>query len=563
MKKLLLITGIALAIIASATYYIAGYSKIMLGFFLASILITSFYFFKLRTKTKLPFDKYDFFTVLILLLIFTPIYTAFIYTIPWQVNSDEVTIMAVAKNAADNSQDPFGLSGHFGLPRFIFLAFGLLGKMLGGINLLNMRTLHSIMGLTIIALSYFLFRIGASKTFASAGAVILGSSHALLAISRMSMRDNTGLLIEVAALTALLLGFQKKCPFYTFLGGLIAGLSFYTYYPGRITIILWGLFLVINTIFSRISFFELTKFAAIACLGFIMVSNLVILATIKAPENGMKYQREQTLIFPEGRELAKQWYAKDTIAEGVKTSISYGLTAFNNNVEDHGFIYPNKNHGFVDPLTGILIWLGLVIILLKPKLKDLELLTVIGFLLIWLMLAFIVNKSPNYTRLLVILPFIAFLATDAINNICSIGCLKKINAGKILFLLFVCIIFFWNLGIFADFAKKGFAGGNDIGGTARYIEKRKDITNYTFYIAESEQYPYYTWGKTWHEFFVGKDQRSKIVAPENMSIENPPFTIFTSKNAWALFENQTRGSYQQLKIHNIKPDGSLIAVEVT
>jgi len=65
-----------------------------------------------------------------------------------------------------------------------------------------------------------------------------------------------------------------------------------------------------------------------------------------------------------------------------------------------------------------------------------------------------------------------------------------------------------------------------------------------------------------HEFFVGKDQKSEIINPENLTIEKPPFTIFASKSAWTLFENETRASYPQLKIHNIKPDGSLIAVEV-
>ena len=37
-----------------------------------------------------------------------------------------------------------------------------------------------------------------------------------------------------------------------------------------------------------------------------------------------------------------------------------------------------------------------------------------GFLALWLSFAFLVNKAPNYTRLLVTLPFVAFLVTEAV-----------------------------------------------------------------------------------------------------------------------------------------------------
>ena len=37
-----------------------------------------------------------------------------------------------------------------------------------------------------------------------------------------------------------------------------------------------------------------------------------------------------------------------------------------------------------------------------------------GFLSLWLSFAFLVNKAPNYTRLLITLPFVAFLVTEAV-----------------------------------------------------------------------------------------------------------------------------------------------------
>ncbi len=568
----LLIGGILSGIVSSTLYYLRGYHHGILGLFLASLFLTGAYFFLKRTRKKSRFNKYDTAAVAILLLIFAPLYLAFIYTIPWQVGSDEVTIMITERNTIyrDNF-DPFGISSYFGFPSLVFLTFGWLGKITGGIDLLHMRTIHAVSGLAVILLGYFLFRTGLSRPLSFVGAVILGSNHSLLAISRMAMRDNTGLLIEVAALTVLLIGLQRKCQFYTFLGGLIAGLSFYVYYPGRITIIAWFAFLAMTALFIRkTSFRELTKLGIIALLGFAMVANPIMLATVKAQDLALKFQREQLLIFPEGRELLKPWYATNTTYEGVKTNMIYGLTAFNNEVDDHGWIYSNYKHGFVDPLTGILIWIGLATILFelfsKRELQNIELLSVAGFLILWLLLSFVVGKSPNYTRLLVILPFVAVLVTKAIGTISNFTNAKigKLRASNVLFALFVIIIFFWNLGILSDYVKRVFSEGNDIGGTARYIEERKGIANYTFYFAESGQYTYYVWGMKWHEFFVDPTQQSIIISPESAieSIRQLPFTIFTSESGWKLFENQTRNLYPNLNIQNIKADGSLLAIEV-
>ena len=51
-----------------------------------------------------------------------------------------------------------------------------------------------------------------------------------------------------------------------------------------------------------------------------------------------------------------------SVAGGLKTNFRWGLSTFNNTVTDHGFIYLNSGHGFVDPLTGIFLWVGLALV---------------------------------------------------------------------------------------------------------------------------------------------------------------------------------------------------------
>jgi hypothetical protein len=53
-----------------------------------------------------------------------------------------------------------------------------------------------------------------------------------------------------------------------------------------------------------------------------------------------------------------------------------------------------------------------------------------GFAVLWLTFALLVNKAPNYTRLLVTLPFVALLATVAIRS--SAGLAARL-AGRVMF----------------------------------------------------------------------------------------------------------------------------------
>lgn len=483
--------------------------------------------------------------------------------------------------SSEDSADLFGVSNYFQFPSFILIVFGQLGKAIGGITLLNMRTIHALSGLTIILFTYLFFRTFNSPLWAAGGAIIVGSNHALLTISRMAMRDNTGLLVEIIALFALFWGIKNRNLLLSFIGGAVAGLGFYVYEPGRVTIFVWVLFLALAAMFLRkhIKPKALIGLGLATMLGFLIVIAPMAVSTYKQfGKGGFEYQRSQILIFPEGRTLQQGWVFAPTLIGGITTGIQQGLTTFNNKVHDQGYIYVNKGHGFVDPLTGILLWLGALAVLsalFEKKRRPEDLLMLAGFIFLWLLLSSL-TRAPNYTRLLITLPFVAYLVMRGIE---VIG--KELGAevrkhfsfnpkhlAGILFSTIVLIIVSWNIFIFGGYVNHGFQEGDEVGGTARYVESKNSIDGYSFYLAADGNTPYYSWGEKelwnmWIGFFTAPSQNTSVLNPDDfVSDLHPPFTVFMSQALWKQSGGTFSGTFPEYEKHNITPDARLIAIEV-
>src|SRR5687768_16848302 len=125
-------------------------------------------------KSARKLDLRDLWIAIAILAVFSPIYLVALHEIPWQVNTDEVTIMLFSEKIAGTpGTNPFGLSDYWGFPALPFYIFGNLAEFLGGMSLLNMRTIHAISGLLTIAAAYIFFRAFASRGVAAVGAIVL------------------------------------------------------------------------------------------------------------------------------------------------------------------------------------------------------------------------------------------------------------------------------------------------------------------------------------------------------------------------------------------------------
>jgi 4-amino-4-deoxy-L-arabinose transferase-like glycosyltransferase len=517
----------------------------------------------------------------VLVLAFAPLYLIAIYRWPVQVGSDEVAVMWASQTYADGTPnvDLLGPSDYLGRPTLLFVVWGNLGQLFGGIDLFHMRLLHALVGLLVIAASYALLRQLLPRRWALFAAFVLGVSHSLFMISRLAMRENTAVLVEVVALALLLWGLRHDHALATFSGGIVAGLGFYVYNPGRAVFPLWVVFLVGLALFfrTRFSLRKLAGLGAVAGAGFVLVAGPILIAEQQAPPEqagGDAAQNAQLLVTSKGREVQQRWVFADTWQEGVWTNIRYGLGTFNNGVVDHSWIYENRGHGFVDPLTGILLWIGAgvaLVALVRRRAGPGVLLGLGGFVVLWLSSAFLINKAPNYTRLLITLPFVAFLVTLAVRWLgervqTRFGVRHGVAAVAV---GAVALLAVWNLSIGWDFVQKGRANGDDIGSTGRFIASVRDRPGQSFYLAANESIPYYKWGDasmwmTRMQLFARSGQQVSVVEPLLMRDfqATPPFSVFMRSDVWSNAAAPLTDRYPNVRVKKIVPDGTLIVADV-
>jgi Dolichyl-phosphate-mannose-protein mannosyltransferase len=567
--------GLLIGLISLVVYVAEGYSRGMLWLWLAALVVLSVAFwFRSRALPRIPLADVGIAGGLVALV--SPLYLVALSRWPVQISSDEVAIMDVSKNyGMQGNVDPFGVSWYLTRPAGLFVVWGNLGELIGGIDLFHMRLLHALVGLLTVAVSYALFRLMLPRTWAAFATVLVGASHSMFMISRLAMRENTALLAVVLSFTLLLWGLQRKHELATFLGGVVAGLGFYVYFPGRVALPIWiaflfGLGLLYKRQFPRRTLLSL---GAIAVAGALLTATPILYAESQVSSFERSGQRDSLFFYNDAREEQRRWEFEDSQLDAYKTNVRYGLGTFNNNVVDHSWIYENHGHGFVDPLTGILLWVGVGVVglgLIRRRRDDEGALLMLGgFLVLWLSFAFVVNKAPNYTRLLVTLPFAAFLVTEAVRWMA--GRWRSIpRAPAVIFGGFLAAIVVWNISAAWVFIDKGRREGEPIGSTARYVEAHRDTPGQVFYVATSPAQPYYVWGDdsaslTRIRYFV--DNPSQIGAPiDPVTLRDfnapAPFSLFMRRETWQSASAEFADRYPRGRIRNITPDGARVVLEV-
>ncbi len=145
--------------------------------------------------------------------------------------------------------------------------------------------------------------------------------------------------------------------------------------------------------------------------------------------------------------------------------------------------------------------MGLGLILRRRREEPWSLLMLSSFIVLWLGFAFLVNQAPKYPRLLIILPFVAYLVTEAVRFVARQAERLLARFGRrldpaptvaIASAVLVAIAAL-NLAIAWDYVDRGRTQGEPIGSTARYIADRPSEQ---FYLVGDENgpYPYFSWG---------------------------------------------------------------------
>jgi 4-amino-4-deoxy-L-arabinose transferase-like glycosyltransferase len=581
-----LVLGLALGLASIVVYAIWGYDWKMLLLWLVGLIALGASFFS--RSPRLPrFERLDLLAPVGLALLFAPLYLARLYDWPVQVTTDEPTIMDVSDEYASKSGvDPFGFSTYQNRPALLFIVWGKLGLLIGGIDLFHMRLLHALVGLIAIGASYALFKQLLPRSWALFAASLFGLSHSFLIISRLAMRENTAVLMEIVALALLLWGLRHQHVFVTFCGGVAAGLGFYVYHPGRAAFPLWVVFLLGLALLYRHRFGlrKLALHGSVAFVGFVLLAAPLLISESKAPEIGREVDpMVQLLITAEGREFQKDWIHADTVWEGYRQNVSLALTAFNSDAIDRGFIYVNEGHGFVDPVTGIALWVGVAVVGLalirrRREVEPWPLLMVGSFLVLWLAFAFLINQAPKYPRLLITLPFVAYLVTEAVRVGARwlervVARWDPVRARRSSFALAagtLVAVAAGNLAIAWDYVDKGRDDGEPVGSTGRYIAAHPERS---FYLVADEEgtYKYFDRGHPdWWLGWMGRFEEGvgarDVVRTDEVQTFTPqrPFGLLMSVELWNAVGAELGRKYEQerVRIRSVTPDGRLVVFEV-
>jgi Dolichyl-phosphate-mannose-protein mannosyltransferase len=568
-------TGLGLGAASLIVYVARGYSHGMLWLWLSGLAIAAVGF-GVRSRALPRIAAVEPLFAAAAVAVCSPLYLLALYRWPVQVSSDEIAIMSVAKQYASASNvDPFAYSFYLTRPAGLFVVWGKLGNLIGGIDLFHMRLLHAGVGLLTVAACYALFRLlTLARNWAFLGAVLVGINHSMFMISRLAMRENTAVFVLVVALILLLWGFRHSHELAIFLGGFVAGLGFYVYYPARVAFPIWIVFLIgVGLLYKRrFPARRLLTVAAITTAGFVLAATPIIYSESTIPSSEHSGQGDSLFIYHDARAEQQRWVFANSEWDGWVQNVKYGLGTFNNHVVDHSWIYPNYGHGFLDPLTGIVLWagVGIVGLALIRRRRDDEgaLLMLGGFIALWLAFAFLVNKAPNYTRLLITLPFVAYLVVEALRW-ASARWRSVPFAPQLIVGTFVVAVVALNVSAAWDYIQVGRKQGEPIGSTGRYAAAHDNVPGQKFYIASSESEPYYEWGNVG----PGNDRLALFTRPglvqtpiDPQAVRDfravPPFALFMRRDVWQPVAGQLATLYPRGRIRNVTPDGTRVVLVV-
>ena len=576
--------AVLLTVFTCVGYWWRGFSYPLLATWVLSIGFLYTGFLPPTGEGWLHIRRKDAWICAAIVLLFAAPYLLFLHDYPIQVNTDELIFIEVTRRIISDTHDWFGLDAvYYYFPNGSFMLIGWLSSLLGGVTLENARLINALFGLGCIAAGYAFFRQLFTRRMAAAAALMLGASHALLGLSRMSIRDNLPLLVELLAMTCFLSAWRRRNAAVMFLGGVVAGLGAYNYFSARIVLLVWIAILGVNLFRERsMQTFKRTFNAALlSCLGFALCSAPMLIATYKAPKNAFNYPRTQTVLYPEGRAFMRFNESTNDTRVALARNVGRGLTMFNNNAPDKGRIYINPSWGFVDPLTGMLLWAGLFALLARKRWTMRAVVITGGLFASWLPLTFLLVKNPGYSRYLLVLPFVialalagARLAVWKIANAVVAAPTTTIRTRMLVATLASMIAL--NAWAYRDCIQIGVTQGDIPGNTVRYAEQRRSILKYAFYVVidppdKHPQYSYYYFGgwawEIWMKCFAGPGQKVELVESglfldesRPLSYLKQPCTVFMTQELWKKVQARVCKEFK-VTVHNIIPSAEQVGIE--
>ena len=221
-----------------------------------------------------------------------------------------------------------------------------------------------------------------------------------------------------------------------------------------------------------------------------------MIAESKIPLQDHDQSQETFFVLQRGQEHQTRLGVRGHPVGGVREEHQvWAWATFNNNIQDHGCIYANRGPRLRRSADRLLLWLGVGVVglgICRTARRRRRVPALGSFVALWLSFALLINKAPNYTRLLITLPFVAYLVTQAVRWLA--GRWRSVRHGPAAIVgAVLVIVVVSNLAIAWDFVQTGRESGETIGNTGRYVEAHKDIPGEQFFIDTLQQYVEEAW----------------------------------------------------------------------
>jgi len=563
-SKCLLLVGGCLGTILSmiARFRFDAINLSVIFWLIGIFLSTLFFFFAEKRPYRVPrVGLADLLCIGGILLAIAPVYLCNSELGTGRVYNAEICMVAAARALVETKHlDLLGLTPiWWSYPNFGFWAAGEMAQqMFGYISIESLRFVEGLVALCNVALIYALLRSSFPLRLAFAGSLIFATQHVILLYSRIATWEHQTLLAELLSFVILLASNKKQSYLLAYLGGVVGGFSLLGW-PGAAMIpLLWIITMVLRCFLfpnAMASAMKVMRLSVVMALGVIQTGVCTTYLTMVDPV-ARAYRIHRWLLSPEGAQREMEILGITDPRAAIFENISRGLTVFNSQNQDSWcFLWtPGRISGFVDPATGILLWVGLIVLARRLWQKvnvDCDLLMLTSFLLPWLLLAFIFNRAPVYARLMLTLPSVVYFVVLALDKIAEyitsrLPHLAKVRTQLVVLLSFVIVIL--NLYMCWQHVSPNIIFGEWWSATVRAIESKKDRSPYAFYLLSQTDKPYWMYADstepgTFRDRLVtiAQPQQSVTIlsfdtktgpAPALSGIGAPPFTLLMPKYVW-------------------------------
>lgn len=484
--KLLVAVALVTAAGGAAIYSARGYSDLITVMWCLALLCGALVCFLHRTRFAV--DRRTLVLTVCLGILLAPLYLVAVDRYPLRLTGDEVNYMSFwLNNRQKLSSDPFGLFWYWwNIPNATWLVPGFCAKLLGfdQVTLAAMRTVHACEGLLSVLLCFWLYANVLPRRWAFVIAVLLGTQHVMCVTSRFASIDNLQMVALAACFNFAVRAHRHRCLWFSFLVGAAAAGTLYFNFPGRMVPFIVGIFFL----WKRPSKAMILSMV----LGGLLFCWPVAISICKDIGEGTKYSRIRTLLYDEGRKIQQHRFGTRTQSDGVWLNIVRGLTMYNSRDGDTWGLYVNPYSGFVDPVSGCLLWVGIgstfftvserrLRLRKLSEISDVDGLLLINFWSYYLALAFIANLAPIYGRAILTLPSVEFFVGRAVIRLGRLAGLIKPAFQVLISAQLLILIGSVNLWAGWQYCKLFEVFGDATGSLFRYARAHREQPIYVVY----------------------------------------------------------------------------------